>query len=170
MFLTHKDDVGDHAKWKKAFPDMVRVIHDLEVTERQGTTACEVKLEGEGPWKLPDGGDDVELIFAPGHTEGCVCLLYRPAKALFSGDHLAATWRSPDQKLAIFQASELVLSSEAAGECGQVAAVRLPVPAARARPSGGLLRCRRPHSLHPGPAAARRICHSCHGLTYLEAS
>lgn len=38
MFLTHKDDVGDHAKWKKAFPELERIIHGLEVTERQGTT------------------------------------------------------------------------------------------------------------------------------------
>ena len=47
---------------------------------------AEWKLEGEGPWQL---GDDVELIFTPGHTSGCVSLLYTPDKALFTGDHLA---------------------------------------------------------------------------------
>ena len=42
---------------------------------------CEVQLEGEGPWKLPDGGDDMELIFTPGHTAGHVCLFYKAQKA-----------------------------------------------------------------------------------------
>ncbi len=27
MIITHKDDLADHAKWKKRFPDMQRVIH-----------------------------------------------------------------------------------------------------------------------------------------------
>ena len=47
----------------------------------------EVKLEGEGPWSLPDGSTDVELIHTPGHTTGHVVLLYRPEHILFSGDH-----------------------------------------------------------------------------------
>lgn len=42
---------------------------------------CEVQLEGEGPWKLPDGGDDMELVFTPGHTAGHVCLFYKAQKA-----------------------------------------------------------------------------------------
>lgn len=42
---------------------------------------CEVQLEGEGSWKLPDGGDDMELIFTPGHTAGHVCLFYKAQKA-----------------------------------------------------------------------------------------
>lgn len=56
--------------------------------------SCEVQLEGEGPWSLPDGGDDVEIVFTPGHTEGHVALLYRNGRnsdenTLFTGDHLA---------------------------------------------------------------------------------
>ena len=47
----------------------------------------EVKLEGEGPWTLPDGSTDVELIHTPGHTTGHVVLLYKPERTLFSGDH-----------------------------------------------------------------------------------
>lgn len=63
---------------------------------------CEVLLEGEGPWRLPssdtstsrscnssEGDADVEMIFAPGHTSGSVCLLYTPDRTLFTGDHLA---------------------------------------------------------------------------------
>jgi glyoxylase-like metal-dependent hydrolase (beta-lactamase superfamily II) len=53
-------------------------------------SAAEWQLEGEGPWEL---GDDVQLIFTPGHTAGCVSLLYRPDRALFTGDHLAYSYR-----------------------------------------------------------------------------
>ena len=89
---------------------------------------CEVLLEGQGPWQLPSnpdtsssnrgsGGseeghssssssrsnnDDVQLVFTPGHTAGCVSLLYRPDQALFSGDHLA--WSHRLQRLTIFRA------------------------------------------------------------------
>jgi glyoxylase-like metal-dependent hydrolase (beta-lactamase superfamily II) len=83
---------------------------------------CEVLLEGQGPWKLPSsrdssisssigsgGGahsasenDDVQLVFTPGHTAGCVSLLYPPDQALFSGDHLA--WSHRLQRLTIFRA------------------------------------------------------------------
>lgn len=47
----------------------------------------EIKLEGEGPWTLPDGGSDVELIHTPGHTTGHIVLLYKPERTLLSGDH-----------------------------------------------------------------------------------
>ncbi|WMV13799.1 hypothetical protein MTR67_007184 [Solanum verrucosum] len=50
------------------------------------TAAVEIKLEGSGPWNL---GDDVTLVHTPGHTEGSVCLLYKPHKVLFTGDHFA---------------------------------------------------------------------------------
>ncbi len=38
---------------------------------------CEVVLEGEGPWKLPDGGDDLEIVFTPGHTAGHCVLIHK---------------------------------------------------------------------------------------------
>jgi len=38
---------------------------------------CEVMLEGEGPWKLPDGGDDMEIVFTPGHTAGHCVLIHK---------------------------------------------------------------------------------------------
>lgn len=53
-----------------------------------GCSEVEHQLEGTGPWQLPDGSEDIELIHVPGHTEGSLCLLYKPEKALFTGDHL----------------------------------------------------------------------------------
>ena len=29
---------------------------------------CEMKLEGQGPWAVPGGEDDLEIIHTPGHT------------------------------------------------------------------------------------------------------
>lgn len=83
MFLTHKDDVADHEKWSKRF-NCVRVLHSTEVNA--STTDVEMKLEGCGPWSLRD---DIQLIHTPGHSEGSVCLYYKPLKVLFTGDHLA---------------------------------------------------------------------------------
>ncbi len=86
---------------------------------------CEVQLEGEGPWQLTASGsvqaaspssssgsrgngaadgstdDDVLLVSTPGHTAGCLSLLYRPDAALFTGDHLA--WSHRLQRLTIFR-------------------------------------------------------------------
>eukprot|EP00899_Mesostigma_viride_P017708 jgi/Mesvir1/25939/Mv20933-RA.1 len=94
MFLTHRDDVADHAAFAKHF-GCTRIIHKLEVTA--GTRDVEVQLEGEGPWRLPGSNtleDDVEIIFTPGHTQGHICLLYRGGQgALFTGDHLAYSAR-----------------------------------------------------------------------------
>ncbi|KAL9265698.1 hypothetical protein AKJ16_DCAP06806 [Drosera capensis] len=82
MFLTHRDDVADHEKWSKRF-NCERILHSLEVQE--STVGVERKLEGAGPWSL---NPDIELIFAPGHTEGSVCLYHKSLKVLFAGDHL----------------------------------------------------------------------------------
>lgn len=82
MFLTHKDDIADHAKWAKRL-NCNRIIHAEEVT---GSTAdAEIKLEGTGPWSL---GEDFTLLHTPGHTTGSVCLLYKSQKVLFTGDHI----------------------------------------------------------------------------------
>jgi glyoxylase-like metal-dependent hydrolase (beta-lactamase superfamily II) len=51
---------------------------------------------------LPDGSDDISLIFTPGHTSAHVCLYYAPDKALFSGDHLSAGY-APGQDLYVFK-------------------------------------------------------------------
>lgn len=86
LFLTHKDDVADHARWAKAL-GVRRVIHEAEVTASQGTAACEEILTGEGPWSLP--GCSVKVLWTPGHTRGSLCFLDAAKGVLFSGDHLA---------------------------------------------------------------------------------
>ncbi len=40
----------------------------------------EVKLEGEGPWPLPDGSNDMQIVLTPGHTEHHCCLVYEAQK------------------------------------------------------------------------------------------
>lgn len=88
IFLTHKDDVADHAKWAQHF-GAKRVIHAGEATAQQGTDACEVMLEGEGPWPFPDGDADLTIVRTPGHTRDHCVLLSAAHRALFSGDHLS---------------------------------------------------------------------------------
>ncbi|XP_078448480.1 metallo-beta-lactamase family protein isoform X2 [Wolffia australiana] len=94
MFLTHKDDVGDHHLWHDEF-GLERIIHSADV--EAFTADAEMQLHGEGPWSL---GVDFDLIHTPGHTKGSVCLLYKPLKVLFTGDHLAA---SEDMELTMFE-------------------------------------------------------------------
>lgn len=83
MFLTHLDDVADHAAWHKRF-GCERIIHKEDV--RSNTVDVETKLEGTGPWNISPG---IDLIHTPGHTMGSVCLMHKPLGILFTGDHLA---------------------------------------------------------------------------------
>ncbi|RZC74419.1 hypothetical protein C5167_049900 [Papaver somniferum] len=108
MFLTHRDDVADHNKWSKRF-GCDRVLHSQDVSNislavsllplcfmvhqtiapsmiEDNTADVEIKLDGDGPWNL---GNDFELFHTPGHTRGSVCLLYKPLKVLFAGDHIS---------------------------------------------------------------------------------
>ncbi|KAK3408637.1 hypothetical protein EUGRSUZ_J00842 [Eucalyptus grandis] len=85
MFLTHKDDVADHKKWREQL-GCDRILHSEDLED--STAEIEIKLEGRGPWNL---GQDIELIHTPGHTEGSVCLLYKPLEVIFTGDHLIMT-------------------------------------------------------------------------------
>eukprot|EP00237_Pycnococcus_provasolii_P001627 CAMPEP_0119194292 /NCGR_PEP_ID=MMETSP1316-20130426/4136_1 /TAXON_ID=41880 /ORGANISM="Pycnococcus provasolii, Strain RCC2336" /LENGTH=382 /DNA_ID=CAMNT_0007189613 /DNA_START=80 /DNA_END=1228 /DNA_ORIENTATION=+ len=106
IVLTHIDDVADHEKWAAYF-GAKRILHEaeLDVASAKGGNAVgffeqlhpgfvdrlekvEVKLTGDGPWTLPDGGNDVEIIFTPGHSAGHVCVFHKPSKVLFTGDHL----------------------------------------------------------------------------------
>lgn len=53
MFLTHADDVADHARWAKELPGLKRVIHITEADPALALTPksgfglenCEIKLE-----------------------------------------------------------------------------------------------------------------------------
>eukprot|EP00210_Caulerpa_lentillifera_P005452 g5213.t2 len=92
IFLTHKDDIGDHEKWAKHYK-ATRIIHKLEV--QSSTHDCEIQFEGEGPWTLGPNGDsnEMEIISTPGHTDGSLCLLHKPSQTMFTGDHFAYSAR-----------------------------------------------------------------------------
>jgi glyoxylase-like metal-dependent hydrolase (beta-lactamase superfamily II)/ferredoxin len=71
LFLTHRDDVADHAALRKRF-GCDRVIHARDADARDEP----VRLAG-----------DLLAIPTPGHTRGHAVLLF--GNALFTGDHLA---------------------------------------------------------------------------------
>ena len=102
MFLTHIDDVADHRKWAERLK-CERIIHSGDVEDI--TADVEWKLTGNGPWNI---GTDFELIHTPGHTEGSVCLLYKPLKALFTGDHVAKSEESDDLNLFLMYSKQSV--------------------------------------------------------------
>ena len=85
MFLSHIDDVADHAKFRRHF-GCERVIHSREI--RAGIADIERKIAGDDAQPL---AVDLIAIPTPGHTRGHMVLLYRN-KFLFTGDHL---WWSP---------------------------------------------------------------------------
>lgn len=78
MFLTHRDDVADHAAFRRRF-GCERVMH-----ARDASFPVERRLEGDDPVPLDA---DLLAIPTPGHTRGHQALLYRE-KFLFTGDHL----------------------------------------------------------------------------------
>ena len=82
LFLTHKDDVADHALFQKHF-ECERIIHADDVTP--DTESVEKKVRGEAPFLLTE---DMLAIPTPGHTKGHMVLLYKN-RFLFTGDHLA---------------------------------------------------------------------------------
>jgi glyoxylase-like metal-dependent hydrolase (beta-lactamase superfamily II) len=80
MFLTHRDDVADHEKFREHF-GCKRIIHRADA----GRIQAEQLLEGQNPMPIDE---DMLTIPVPGHTRGHAVLLYRN-KYLFTGDHLA---------------------------------------------------------------------------------
>jgi glyoxylase-like metal-dependent hydrolase (beta-lactamase superfamily II)/ferredoxin len=84
LFLTHRDDVADHAEWAKKF-DAQRIMHQDDAGRLRTVIECLV-TEQESI------ADDLLVIPTPGHTRGHMVLLYRN-KYLFTGDHL---WWSPN--------------------------------------------------------------------------
>lgn len=78
MFLTHQDDVADHAEFRARF-GCERIIH-----RDDDHIGAEVQLEGER--EIAAG---VRAIPVPGHTRGS-CALLVDEKYLFTGDHLWA--------------------------------------------------------------------------------
>ena len=82
MYLTHRDDVADHAKFQKHF-GCDRILHIDDITS--DTQSVEIQLNGQTPYPL---ADDVTIIPVPGHSKGHTVLLYQNT-FLFTGDHLA---------------------------------------------------------------------------------
>ena len=80
IFLTHRDDVADAAKYAARFGS-TRIIHRLEVAAQPG---AERVIEGREPVRITG---DFLVIPTPGHTRGHCALLYRD-EFLFSGDHI----------------------------------------------------------------------------------
>lgn len=93
MFLTHRDDIADHARFAKKF-DCTRIMHADD-----GAARYEVEhvIKGEDAVRLDD---DLTVIPTPGHTRGHMLLLYRN-KFLFTGDHLA--WSPVKETLTAFR-------------------------------------------------------------------
>jgi glyoxylase-like metal-dependent hydrolase (beta-lactamase superfamily II)/ferredoxin len=81
MFLTHRDDVADHARWAEAL-GCERVLHARDVT--RGTAGVERIIEGDAPVAL---APDLLAVPVPGHTAGSAALL-AGEEYLFTGDHL----------------------------------------------------------------------------------
>jgi glyoxylase-like metal-dependent hydrolase (beta-lactamase superfamily II)/ferredoxin len=81
LFLTHRDDVADHAIFRRRF-GCARVLHADDRT--RDTRDIERVLDGDAPIAL---GPGLLAIPVPGHTRGSTALLVDD-KYLFTGDHL----------------------------------------------------------------------------------
>lgn len=95
MFLTHRDDIADHAAFRTEFKSE-RLMHAADGAARHG---MERVIEGDEAVRLDD---DLIAIPVPGHTRGSMVLLYRE-KFLFTGDHLA--WSPVKETLTAFRST-----------------------------------------------------------------
>jgi glyoxylase-like metal-dependent hydrolase (beta-lactamase superfamily II)/ferredoxin len=76
MFLTHRDDVADHAKFRERF-GCDRVLH-------RDDAFFDVEVALDGDRELAPG---LRVLHLPGHTRGS-CALLVDDTYLFTGDHL----------------------------------------------------------------------------------
>jgi glyoxylase-like metal-dependent hydrolase (beta-lactamase superfamily II) len=88
MFLSHVDDIADHALFQRHF-GCERIIHCRE--GRRELAGIERQLTGDDAQTI---GPGLLAIPTPGHTKGHTVLLYRD-RFLFTGDHL---WWSPERQ------------------------------------------------------------------------
>jgi len=79
VFLTHRDDVADAARYAAHF-GAERIIHH---EDRRAMPGAEIVLEGDEPTSF----GDVTIVPTPGHSRGSCVLHYETY--LFSGDHVA---------------------------------------------------------------------------------
>ncbi len=87
MFLTHRDDVAEHALFARELGAQ-RIVHEADAAAVPG---AEIVLRGREPSRL---ADDLVAIPVPGHTRGSTALLWRDT-SLFTGDHLWWTDEPP---------------------------------------------------------------------------
>jgi glyoxylase-like metal-dependent hydrolase (beta-lactamase superfamily II)/ferredoxin len=92
MFLTHRDDVADHSRFRDHF-GCRRVIHK---DDAQAVPAEQI-IEGGDSFALDQ---DLLIVPVPGHTRGHAVLLYQN-RFLFTGDHLA--WSDNRKGLTAFR-------------------------------------------------------------------
>ena len=93
MFLSHSDDVADHARYAEKF-NAKRIMHSSDGANKYG---IEHVIEGEAAVKLDA---DLTIIPVAGHTRGSMVLLYKD-RFLFTGDHLA--WSPARNTLTAFR-------------------------------------------------------------------
>jgi glyoxylase-like metal-dependent hydrolase (beta-lactamase superfamily II)/ferredoxin len=93
IFLTHRDDVADAAKYAEKFGSR-RIIHE---EDKGSQPDAEVLVQG---MDLTEPVPGFKIIPTPGHTKGHCVLLYRD-KFLFTGDHL--WWRRKRKQLGASQ-------------------------------------------------------------------
>ena len=93
LFLTHRDDIADHAAFAKKF-GCRRIMHANDGARRIGV---EHVLEGEEETRLDR---DLLVIPTPGHTRGHMVLLYKE-RFLVTGDHLS--WSPARETLTAFR-------------------------------------------------------------------
>jgi ferredoxin len=87
MFLSHRDDIADHARFAEHFR-CPRVMHDGDGAARLG---IERVTAGDAPFPLDEG---LTLIPTPGHTRGHQVLLYRDKVAFYGRSSLVVA-RAP---------------------------------------------------------------------------
>ncbi|HLM57907.1 MAG TPA: MBL fold metallo-hydrolase [Pyrinomonadaceae bacterium] len=95
IFLTHRDDVADQAKFARKFGAR-RIMHADDGAAHHGV---EQILEGDAEVRL---GPDLVAVPTPGHTRGHAVLLYKD-RFLFTGDHLA--WSPARRSLTAFRSA-----------------------------------------------------------------
>ena len=95
MFLTHKDDIADHRRFRERY-SCERIMHADDGAQR---LSIERVIRGGDAVDLED---DLTVIPVPGHTRGHMVLLHKK-KFLFTGDHLA--WSPNRQTLTAFRSA-----------------------------------------------------------------
>ena len=93
IFLTHVDDVAEHARFAAHF-GAERVMHAADAV-----AGIERVIQGDEPVDLDR---ELRVVPTPGHTAGSACLAYR-GRFLFSGDHLA--WSETRRHLYAFRSA-----------------------------------------------------------------